>query len=123
MRKLRTKAYSRFPGGSFQAGKKFSYPAIKYSGRKIRSEKSGDHITGAVPQLRYSMERNRRGGDEMKRKIIMGLASLALFACSSMQSSPNASLNRKLIRAAEEGRTEEVIALLKAGADIEAHDD
>ena len=59
----------------------------------------------------------------MKRKIIMGLASLALFACSSMQSSPNASLNRKLIRAAEEGRTEEVIALLKAGADIEAHDD
>ncbi len=58
----------------------------------------------------------------MKRKLIIGLASLSLIACAGMQNSPQTSLNRQLVRAAEAGHTQEVIALLKAGADIESHD-
>jgi ankyrin repeat protein len=56
----------------------------------------------------------------MIRKLALGFASLSLIACAATGS--KSSLNSKLVLAAEQGRTQEVIALLKAGADLEARD-
>jgi hypothetical protein len=58
----------------------------------------------------------------MLRKLAIGLVGASLMACAGMPGNSKSSLNHKLVRAAEQGRTQEVIALLKAGADLEARD-
>lgn len=57
----------------------------------------------------------------MVRNLLLGFSISSLIACAGMSSSPDA-MNRRLIKAAEEGRTDEVISMIKAGANIEAHD-
>jgi len=57
----------------------------------------------------------------MLRQLIAGIATFAFFACASVDNHQQ-SLNRQLVLAAEKGRTQEVIELLRAGADIEGCD-
>ena len=54
------------------------------------------------------------------RNIIAGCMTVLLISCAS--TGGITSLNKRLVRAAEGGNTGEVVALLKAGADIEARD-
>ncbi len=58
----------------------------------------------------------------MKRKLLLGFASLTLAACAGGFAPSQKTLNERLVQAAQTGQNQEVMALIKAGADLEGHD-